>query len=84
MSFFFIEAGWDVDDEIELPPELEGALPSGASISGEEGYYVPPPRGHPPSQMWASKSQLAIDHILAGSFESAARLLHDQVSFEIY
>ncbi|KAB7507999.1 Coatomer subunit alpha [Armadillidium nasatum] len=81
------EAGWDVDDEIELPPELEGALPSGASISGEEGYYVPPPRGHPPSQMWASKSQLAIDHILAGSFESAARLLHDQVgvvNFEPY
>ncbi|MCL4128899.1 UNVERIFIED_CONTAM: hypothetical protein GTU68_009020 [Idotea baltica] len=48
-------------------------------MGGEEGYYVPPPRGQPPSQIWTSKSQLPIDHILAGSFESAMRLLTDQI-----
>lgn len=70
-----------MDDEIELPPELEGGLPSGGTTEGDEGYFVPPPRGQPPPQNWVTKSRLPIDHILAGSFESAARLLHDQVSF---
>lgn len=32
-----------------------------------------------PAQMWCNNSQLAVDHVLAGSFETAMRLLHDQV-----
>lgn len=43
------------------------------------GYYVPPPRAPAPSQGWSQRSQLPIDHVIAGSFESAARLLHQQV-----
>lgn len=77
--------GWDVDDDLELPPDLD--LPSAAADTGDAGYFVPPPRGAAPSQNWSQKSQLAIDHIIGGSFESAARLLNQQVGvvdFEPY
>jgi coatomer protein complex subunit alpha (xenin) len=30
-------------------------------------------------QQWTNNSKLVVDHVLAGSFESAARLLHDQI-----
>lgn len=79
--------GWEVDDDLELPPELEGTVSSAVGTDGEDGYFVPPPRGHPPTHGWTQRSQLAIDHVLAGAFESAARLLHDQVgvvNFEPY
>ena len=66
-----------MDDDIELPPDVEGAI---APVIGEDGFFVPPPRGQPPSQMWSAKSSLVYDHVVGGSFESAARLLHDQVS----
>ncbi|CAG0880019.1 unnamed protein product, partial [Cyprideis torosa] len=46
---------------------------------GEEGYFVPPPRGVPPTQSWTQASALVADHVMAGSFESAARLLNDQL-----
>nr|CAD7196149.1 unnamed protein product [Timema douglasi] len=70
------EGGWDVGDEdLELPPEMEGV----AVPTGEEGYFVPPTKGIPQSQVWANNSQLPVDHVLAGSFETAFRLLHDQV-----
>lgn len=69
--------GWEVDDDLELPPDLEGGVPT--IVSGEDGFFVPPPRGQPPTHSWTNKSQLPADHILAGSFESATRLLHDQV-----
>lgn len=73
------EGGWDVEDEdLELPPELESAA-TAASASGEDGFFVAPSRGVPTVQMWVNNSKLAADHILAGSFETAFRLLHDQV-----
>ena len=31
------------------------------------------------AQYWVNNSKLPVDHILAGSFETAMRLLHDQV-----
>lgn len=74
---FNIGTGWDEgDDDLELPPELEETLPAAA----EEGYFVAPTKGTSQSQLWVNNSQLAVDHILAGSFESAFRLLHDQVT----
>ncbi|XP_046405576.1 coatomer subunit alpha [Ischnura elegans] len=76
--------GWDVGDEdLELPPELEGSTAG----SAEEGYFVPPTKGTSQVQVWANNTQLPVDHILAGSFESAFRLLHEQVgvvNFEPY
>lgn len=35
--------------------------------------------GVPPPINWTKNSHLVADHVAAGSFESAARLLHDQV-----
>lgn len=84
MKFFFSGGdgeggGWEVDDDLDLPPELEGSVSAGAGGSGEDGFFIPPPRGQPPTHGWTQRSQLAIDHVLAGAFESATRLLHDQV-----
>lgn len=73
--------GWDVED-VDLPPELETV-----TIANEEGYYSPPTKGAPPTQHWLNNSKLVVDHVLAGSFESAFRLLHNQlgvVKFEPY
>jgi len=68
--------GWDEgDDDLELPPELEINLPS----NEEENYFVAPTKGTSPAQLWANNSQLLVDHVYAGSFDSAFRLLHDQV-----
>lgn len=69
---------WDVEDEdLELPADLELAGP--ATGIGEEGFFVPPSKGTSQAQVWCNNSQLPVDHILAGSFETAMRLLHDQV-----
>uniref|UniRef100_A0A1B6DMQ1 Coatomer subunit alpha n=1 Tax=Clastoptera arizonana TaxID=38151 RepID=A0A1B6DMQ1_9HEMI len=68
--------GWDVGDEdLELPPELatENIAPSG------EGYFIPPNKGHAISHAWSTNSNLPGDHVVAGAFQSAFRLLHDQV-----
>jgi len=79
--------GWDVDDDdLELPPDLDVPA-AGAGAEGGEGFYVPPTRGTSQSQVWVTNSTLAADHIAAGSFDSAARLLNDQlgvVNFEPY
>lgn len=68
--------GWDVDDELELPPDLEAGPVAGP---GEDGFFVPPTKGMSQAQVWCNNSQLPVDHVLAGSFETAMRLLHDQV-----
>jgi coatomer protein complex subunit alpha (xenin) len=78
--------GWDVDDDdLELPADLDVGGP--ATGAGEEGYFVPPTKGTSQAQVWCNNSQLPVDHVLAGSFETAMRLLHDQVGvvdFESY
>ena len=72
------EGGWEVGDEdLELPSDLSAVAHGGEDE--DRGYYVPPTRGQPPLQGWATHSQLAIDHASAGSYESAFRLLHDQI-----
>ena len=40
--------GWDVDDDLELPADLEvGPTPAG----GDEGYFVPPTKGTSQAQV---------------------------------
>uniref|UniRef100_U5EW24 Coatomer subunit alpha n=1 Tax=Corethrella appendiculata TaxID=1370023 RepID=U5EW24_9DIPT len=69
-------AGWDVgDDDLELPEELIAKLPA----KDDENYYAVPSKGMPQSHHWTVNSQLAADHVRAGSFETAFRLLHDQI-----
>ncbi|XP_038045670.1 coatomer subunit alpha-like [Patiria miniata] len=73
------DGGWDVgDDDLELPADLEisGGPMAGA---GEDGYFLPPTKGTSQATVWCNNSSLPVDHILAGSFETATRLLHEQV-----
>lgn len=70
-------AGWDVEEDLELPDELAKKVQS-LEIKSED-YYNIPTRGHPPSQAWTNNSKLVADHIRAGAFETAFRLLSDQV-----
>ncbi|CAI8007010.1 Coatomer subunit alpha [Geodia barretti] len=76
--------GWDVDDDLDIPEDIGDV---GPATSEGEGYFVPPTKGSPPSQVWATKSQLPGDSVTAGAFESAMRLLTYQVgvvNFEPY
>ena len=87
LSFLILAAGWDVDDDdLELPPDLDPATGGGgAAAKGEdgedEGYFAPPTKGQSPAQNWTNNSSLPIDHIVAGSFESACRLVHSDDKF---
>lgn len=47
----------------------------------EEGndVYTAPQRGHPPSFYWPANSRLVADHISAGNFDTAARILEETV-----
>uniref|UniRef100_H2YWH8 Uncharacterized protein n=1 Tax=Ciona savignyi TaxID=51511 RepID=H2YWH8_CIOSA len=69
--------GWDVDDDdLDLPADLDIAV----DVGGDgEGYFVAPTKGTTQTQVWCNNSQLPVDHILAGSFDTAFRLLQDQV-----
>jgi coatomer protein complex subunit alpha (xenin) len=73
--------GWDVDDdELDIPGDLSLPNVDASSTAGDEaGFFVPPTRGQPISYLWSNNSKLPVDHILAGSFETAMRLLYDQV-----
>lgn len=69
------EGGWDVEDDLALPAEVEAR----SGFDDEEGFYSPPVRGHPPSTHWPNTSRLVADHVKGGAFESAARLLEEQL-----
>jgi len=72
------EGGWEVDEDLDIPADLSSAPSTG--VEGDDGgYYVAPTRGQTPMQGWAAHSQLAIDHATAGAFESAFRILNDQI-----
>lgn len=79
-------AGWDVgDDDLELPEELANKLAQSDTKDGD--YFAAPTKGVPQSQIWTNGSLLAADHIRAGSFETAFRILNEQVgvvNFEPY
>ncbi|XP_037043594.1 coatomer subunit alpha isoform X2 [Bradysia coprophila] len=72
--------GWDVGDEdLELPAELMSKMSSSNAGESGGGGYEAPTRGIAQSQVWANNTNLIGDHLRAGSFESAFRLLNDQV-----
>ncbi|ELV10581.1 Coatomer subunit alpha, partial [Tupaia chinensis] len=41
--------GWDVEEDLELPPELD--VPPGAAGGAEDGFFVPPTKGTSPAQL---------------------------------
>ncbi|TPP57565.1 Coatomer subunit alpha [Fasciola gigantica] len=80
------EDGWDLDDaDLELPSTLQNA--GGPAEIASDSAFVAPPVGRVPSQYWSDNSHLVADHIMAGSWNEAMRLLNSQVgvvSFEPY
>lgn len=49
-------------------------MPAVGAGGAEDGFFIPPTKGMSPTQMWCNNSQLPVDHILAGSFETAMRV----------
>ena len=84
MSFIFgsavpsgdVGGDWDLEDE-DLKLELE--KPGEASVSTSEAYFVPPTQGTSITELWQRNSKLPVDHILAGSFDSAMRILNQEL-----
>ena len=56
--------------DLELPSDL----PQPSSARASEVFVAPNPGLHP-SQKWIQKCKLAAEHVAAGSFETAMRLL---------
>lgn len=70
-------AGWDVgDDDLVVPEELASKIKASAL---DNGFYAAPNKGLSAAQHWANHSPLVLDHVKSGSFESAFRLLNDQL-----
>ncbi|PAV66797.1 hypothetical protein WR25_10521 [Diploscapter pachys] len=65
------EGGWDVEENLDIPD-----VPDEAAGSEDD---VVPNRGPVLSSHWPAASRLVADHVTAGSYESAARLLYDQL-----
>lgn len=84
MNKFSDGPGWDVED-IELPKDL--AEKFSEVESKDAAYFNAPIKGTSQLQVWTHNSQLAVDHVRAGSYETAMRLLNNQVgivNFEPY
>lgn len=66
------EGGWDVDDDLALPdiPDEQG---------GDENEEVVPNPAPPVSSEWPNASRLVADHVAAGSFETAIKILRDTI-----
>uniref|UniRef100_A0A2P2IV55 Coatomer subunit alpha n=2 Tax=Rhizophora mucronata TaxID=61149 RepID=A0A2P2IV55_RHIMU len=72
------EGGWDLED-IDLPPEMDA--PKAAS-NAHPSVFVAPTSGMPVSQIWILKSSLASEHVAAGNFDTAMRLLSRQLGIK--
>ena len=71
--------GSDEDLDLGSDKEISGVDESFGDVDGDgAGYYVPPNPGPSPSQYWID-SPLAADHVAAGSFKTAMRLLERQI-----
>ncbi|KAK6932876.1 Coatomer, alpha subunit, C-terminal [Dillenia turbinata] len=67
--------GWDLED-LELPPEADTPK---ASVGARSSVFVAPTPSMPVSQIWIQKSSLAAEHVAAGNFDTAMRLLSRQL-----
>ncbi|OAD77428.1 hypothetical protein PHYBLDRAFT_176941 [Phycomyces blakesleeanus NRRL 1555(-)] len=67
--------GWDVDDDIKVDIDAE----IGQAAAQATAEFVAPTAGTSESAIWVQNSPLAVDHIAAGSFETAMQILNRQV-----
>ncbi|CCD73511.1 Coatomer subunit alpha [Caenorhabditis elegans] len=66
------EGGWDVDDDLALPDVTDDQ-------GGDDDEEVVPNPAPAVSSEWPNVSRLAADHVAAGSFGTAIKLLHDTI-----
>jgi coatomer protein complex subunit alpha (xenin) len=59
--------------DLDLPPEM---VAEARTAPGEDSQFVAPRPGVTPTQRWLQKCSLAADHVAAGDFASAMRLLN--------
>lgn len=69
--------GWGMDD-IELPDDVGGAADADTGAL-DGGIFIAPTAGVPPSRRWSEKSGVAGEHVAAGEFDSAMKLLSRQL-----
>uniref|UniRef100_A0A0R0H183 Coatomer subunit alpha n=1 Tax=Glycine max TaxID=3847 RepID=A0A0R0H183_SOYBN len=69
------EGGWELED-LELPPEADTPK---VSVSSQSSVFVAPAPGMAVGQIWIQRSSLAADHVAAGNFDTAMRLLNRQL-----
>ncbi|CAA3016831.1 coatomer subunit alpha-1-like [Olea europaea subsp. europaea] len=72
------EGGWDLED-LDLPPDTD--TPKTAPNARTSVFIAPNP-GMPVSQIWVQRSSLASEHIAAGNFDTAMRLLYRQLGIK--
>ncbi|KAI8980488.1 coatomer protein alpha subunit [Pilobolus umbonatus] len=68
------DGGWDDDDDIKAALDAE----MGNVAAKETAEFVAPTEGVSEAALWIQNSNLAVDHIAAGSFDSAMQLLNIQ------
>jgi len=64
-----------VDEDIAQT--VESMRIPGAEDEESSDLYTVPQRGHPPSFYWPGNSRLVTDHVSAGAFDSATRILEE-------
>ncbi len=75
--------GWGIDAdviaELDSTPDSTGGSVATMQRKRDANMWVPPQPGPSPAQLW-TRSALAVDHIAAGSYESAMLLLNQQAA----
>jgi coatomer protein complex subunit alpha (xenin) len=69
--------GWD--DSLDLDELKDIDVTPSSKGSTDKAFVVLPNPGPSTAQLWSNNSNLAADHVAAGSFESAMRLLNQQI-----
>ncbi|KAI5659247.1 hypothetical protein M9H77_28040 [Catharanthus roseus] len=67
------DGGWDLED-LDLP---EADTPK--AVNPRSSVFVVPSPGMPASHIWVQKSSIAAEHVAAGNFDTAMRLLSRQL-----
>lgn len=65
--------GWEMEDDLDLPEAPAGSA-AAVMASSSGSYYAPPTKGEPFGARIAQSSQVAADHVAAGSFASAMQV----------
>ncbi|VDM32758.1 unnamed protein product [Hydatigera taeniaeformis] len=73
------EGGWDAEQDPDLLAEVLGTTVGVTTEKVTLDTFTEPTPGRSPESYWIDNSPLAVDHILAGSYAQAMRLLNQQV-----